>query len=957
MAIFLRWFGRTAPKPAKVYFGASLELSELKRDLLQEDTRLEALRKIVAAMMQGRDISSLFSNVMSCLQFNEIEQKKLVYLYLMNYARRLQDLAMLSVNSFVRDAKEHEEPLVRGLAIRTLGSIRVPKMVPYLVDVTRAALTDSDPYVRKSATLSVVKLVDMARDAVLESDLIPKLQATLQDPNSLVVTNALAALQEVCFMLGDDELLPLNAAVVQQLLVAMREASDWGMVTLMDVLSQYEPGSMEEAQTIFSRVGAQLRHRNPAVILACVKVLVAMVESAADADEDFARQILESLRSPLVSLLNHRPQIQYVALRNLRLVAHKFPDLLVQDYAIFFCKYNDPIYVKLEKLEILLLLANGGNVTEILLELKQYCLEEVDSEFVRGVIRAIGRCALSIEAAAAPCVRLLLELVKTKQRESYIGQEAIIMARDLFRRYPGRFELVIGKLFPLVKALDLPEAKAAFIWIIGQYSDKIDNAMQLLAQFAGESRWFDEEPLVQLQLVTSLVKLHLRLSTGGGKRAGEARELLVGLLGEILESSDDPDLLDRAGMYQRLLSGGGDLAQRVMMAKLPTVVDDGRIMDPALNNQLLEELGLLSSVFHRPSTLFVGEDLDEESEESGVYEDDVAPDPDFETGEGGAGVPDTAPGAAGMDDVDLLGLGDPLPMDTGPGPGTGPGAGAGAGVGLGADLLGPDPLLVLGGGGGGGSTLPVSSAPAAPSQPPASAWPNLAHVVPYSAETPIGVHAGLGVHDRNVWLFLRLDNGTEEPLTQLDVALNQNLFGLAPVNGTGVALPSPAAPRTSGQVAIPLRLDPQHQNPNAPPVAIEFLLRIGTRSVRQAVPLTVEAVLVEPEGESEATIGPSWQASAPGAANQFTFQAATPGWVQRLEDLSTRLAQHKIGFVKSERLPDKYFLYFYAQVGGGALIPILMAVPNPKTLQVAVRSTISQSVAEQVALYIQRVLS
>ena len=42
-----------------------------------------------------------------------------------------------------------------------------------------------------------------------------------------------------------------------------------------------------------------------------------------------------------------------------------------KDIKVFFCKYNDPIYVKLTKLEIIVRLANDENVELVLTELKE----------------------------------------------------------------------------------------------------------------------------------------------------------------------------------------------------------------------------------------------------------------------------------------------------------------------------------------------------------------------------------------------------------------------------------------------------------------------------------------------------------------------------------------------------------------------------------------------------------
>lgn len=48
----------------------------------------------------GKDVSALFTEVLNCIQTNNLELKKLVYLYIMNYAKTQPDRAILAVNTF-----------------------------------------------------------------------------------------------------------------------------------------------------------------------------------------------------------------------------------------------------------------------------------------------------------------------------------------------------------------------------------------------------------------------------------------------------------------------------------------------------------------------------------------------------------------------------------------------------------------------------------------------------------------------------------------------------------------------------------------------------------------------------------------------------------------------------------------------------------------------------------------
>ena len=93
---------------------------------------------------------------------------------------------------------------------------------------------------------------------------------------------------------------------------------------------------------------------------------------------------------------------------------------------MFFCEYNDPIYVKMTKLEVLMRIANDNNIEQILAELKEYS-SEIDVDFVRKSVRAIGICAVKIEKAANRCIEVLLDLIQTKV--NYVVQEAIVVIK------------------------------------------------------------------------------------------------------------------------------------------------------------------------------------------------------------------------------------------------------------------------------------------------------------------------------------------------------------------------------------------------------------------------------------------------------------------------------------------------------------------------------------------------
>ena len=127
----------------------------------------------------------------------------------------------------VQDSESHN-PLVRALSLRTMTSIPLPSIISAVVDPLRHGLKDSDPYVRKTAALSVAKLYSTPPGrATLDRSphFIGALRDLLADSNPTVVSNAVAALVEISER-SEEIALRLNVTVAGKLVAALNECSE-----------------------------------------------------------------------------------------------------------------------------------------------------------------------------------------------------------------------------------------------------------------------------------------------------------------------------------------------------------------------------------------------------------------------------------------------------------------------------------------------------------------------------------------------------------------------------------------------------------------------------------------------------------------------------------------------------------------------------------------------------------
>jgi len=731
----------------------------------------------------------------------------------------------MAVNTFVKDSQD-PNPLIRALAVRTMGCIRVERITEYLCDPLMKCMRDDDPYVRKTAAICVAKLFDINPELVEDRGFLDGLKELLGDSNPMVVANAVASLMEISSRSPKAGVFAISPQVLFKLLSALNECTEWGQVFILDALASYNSRDSREAESIVERVAPRLSHANCAIVLSAVKVLMKQLDLITS--PDMQASLCKKMAPPLVTLLSTEPEMQYVALRNIALIVQKRPEILQHEVKVFFCKYNDPTYVKMEKLEIMIALVNDRNVDQVLLELKEYATE-VDVDFVRKAVRCIGRCAVMLERAAQKCIAVLLELISTKV--NYVTQEAVVVIMYIFRRYPNRYESVIADLCDNLDTLDEPDAKAAMIWIIGEYASRIDNAEELLESFL--ETFPEEPPNVQLQLLTATVKLFLKKPTEG------PQNMIQLVLSNATQETDNPDLRDRAFVYWRLLSTDPEAAKEVVLAEKPVISDDARSIEASLLNELLSNMGTLASVYHKPPESFVSRARYPVSSGTGPVAVDYGAmsGPESSSGGlvgdllGGDVTPATAPAGNAAPPTDLMGdlmgldVGAPAAVAAAPPMATPSGAdmlgdllGGGAPAAPAAPAAPVDPFDLLGGGG-----APVGGA-AGGAPPPALPLPVL---LPAARGNGMEISGAVKSLNGQVVYELSVSNQGAQPIDGMMIQLNKSFFGLAPTSPAVTLTPSPVPPGGVARGSVPLAINSAMVVPpgTAPSVSLQVAVK------------------------------------------------------------------------------------------------------------------------------------
>eukprot|EP01017_Pseudomicrothorax_dubius_P016528 TRINITY_DN1875_c0_g2_i6.p1 TRINITY_DN1875_c0_g2~~TRINITY_DN1875_c0_g2_i6.p1 ORF type:complete len:411 (-),score=128.24 TRINITY_DN1875_c0_g2_i6:134-1366(-) len=216
----------------------------LKNCLSEKDEkkRRDVVKKVIAFMTLGIDVSRLFTEMCMASATSDMIQKKMIYLYLANYAESNASLAIMAINTYLKDCKAADGK-TRGLALRSLCSLRFSGAYEYLQPAILEGMRDLDSYVRKTAIMGCVKVYHMNPSLIRNSNIIDTLYGLIKDPDNQVATNAIIALDEILESEGG---IAISQKMIVYLLNKIREFNEWGQTLILELVAKYKPKSENE---------------------------------------------------------------------------------------------------------------------------------------------------------------------------------------------------------------------------------------------------------------------------------------------------------------------------------------------------------------------------------------------------------------------------------------------------------------------------------------------------------------------------------------------------------------------------------------------------------------------------------------------------------------------------------------------------------------------------------------
>lgn len=576
---------------------AELQRSDKKSKLLAH--KKSVLKKAIANTTIGNnEMINLLPDVIKILQNDDkildLELKKLCYNYLSVYIP-YKPVESVDVIPVLKDDFYSNSTKLKVLSLRTISSIPAPiEFIDNTIFMIHDALEDDDPVVRKTAAYAIAKLFEKQPKRVQKERFLDSLNNLLHDESIIVVSAALSSLYDITEK-SQSLKLKIDYQHALSLISHLDTCNEWSQSYIITSLLSFAPQHEEEALNIIEKIMPYLQHSNSSVVLNTLKIII-YLNNYVSSLEDVLPVLPQRISSAISSLMSKPSEIQFLVMRNVILLLLSKSKLINLDVSMFFCQFNDPIYIKDTKLEIIFLLANESNMKTVLRELEEYALD-IDQQMVRKSIRAIGNLAIKIESTANECVDILFNLLENQISD--VVQETSIVAKDILRKYPTQFGFLVDELTQTAELIDEDDSKCSLIWIVGQYCDTIDNSTDLLSGWFNDYK--DDPSEIQLTLLTAAMKNYLRDQSNKS-----AENLIIDLLKVTTEEIDDPDLRDRGFFYWRLLSSQttiSNFARGVVdSSDMPSIDTENDKLPEDILEELQLNIGTLASIYLRPVT-------------------------------------------------------------------------------------------------------------------------------------------------------------------------------------------------------------------------------------------------------------------------------------------------------------------------------------------------------------------
>ncbi|KAL7671501.1 hypothetical protein ACOME3_006397 [Neoechinorhynchus agilis] len=453
--------------------------SELKKDFENGDeyTKYQALKKLIAAMLNGENYPGLLMTVMRfVMPVKESKKlKKLLLIYWEIVPKHSEDGNLLHEMILVCDAYRkdltHPNEYVRGATLRFLCKLKEPELLEPIMPAIRSCLEHRHPYVRRNAILAVFTIYQNFPQLI--SDACELMCTTLEKESDM-------SCRRNAFMM----LIHLNQSrAVQFLSRNEQDVASYGDVLQLIVTELIYRSSISteyaDYKPMFLRLISQMivsPTTGPSVKFEAANTLLALTTTP-KAIRTCAKCLVD------IALKESNNNVKLIVIEKLTALGNKYGDRnILQDLAVDIIPVmnSNDMLVTQQTLELINSLTNGRNIDNIIQILKRELGrsqsssgggwdKETNEKRTHLITQSLHEIITTkFRNQAQNVIEVLIEFLPQANETS--AMEILQTIKDVLIDQPACISTVLPKLVDTFQLIEVASVLAGCCWILSEFT-------------------------------------------------------------------------------------------------------------------------------------------------------------------------------------------------------------------------------------------------------------------------------------------------------------------------------------------------------------------------------------------------------------------------------------------------------------------------------------------------------
>lgn len=523
---------------------------------------------VVGENFTENDITEVFFSVTKLFQSDNINLRRMTYLFLKEFAESTEnDNIIIVISSLTKDINNSDIKLYRANAIRVLCKIIDTQMLNQIERYIKQAVVDKSPLIASSALVSAKQLLNPkeahGRIDKQRRDIIKRwaneISEAANSGSEMVQFHALQVLKDL--RTGDKLAI---SRMISQYSKTVRAPLGIVLLIRFTLSLLYEDINSLDPKMAFEFLCNCLRHKSDIVVYEAARALCRLPNLTPN-------DLLPALKVLNMFLISSTAALKFGAVRTLNDLANihgaKAADVILSrsQEALEDLVTDTNRSIATLALTTLLKIGTESTIDKLIKQIGNF-INDIDDEFKIVIVKAVQSLCLKYKSKTVSLLGFLATLLREEGGFEFkkVVVDSLI---DLMEALPSTKESCLFHLAEFIEDCEFTKLSTKVLYYLGEQGPSCSNASKFVRYIY--NRIILENAQVRAASVSALGKF--------GASRSELRQSVRNLLLQCLQDEDD-EVRDRATFCLSLLERGDKAASDVLINEKSTFINPSTLL-------------------------------------------------------------------------------------------------------------------------------------------------------------------------------------------------------------------------------------------------------------------------------------------------------------------------------------------------------------------------------------------